>query len=155
MHHPLMAHLRRPGNADWATFVLRLALGSVMVYHGYPKLFVNAAGTVAFFSKIGIPAAGFFAPFVGLVEFFGGLLLILGLGVRLWGLALAIDMAVAILVAKGLSSWKGLEFELSLMAMAVSLLLTGGGACSLDAWLMKRGKAEHEAAMPAPPAAKT
>jgi putative oxidoreductase len=157
MHNRVMVELRKKCSADIGLLVLRTAAGAIFMYHGYPKLFGGTAMVAKFFASIGIPLAGFFAPFVGVVEFFGGLMLILGLGTRFWGLGLAIDMAVAILAAKGLSSWKGIEFELILMASSLQLLLTGAGDYSLDAWLMKRGSKEHDAAMPmaakAPPKA--
>lgn len=154
MHHPWAAYLRKPGCPHWGMLILRAAVGAVFIYHGYPKLFVNMAGTVAFFDKIGIPAPGFFAPFVGVVEFFGGLALILGLAARIVGLAFVINMAVAILAAKGLSSWKGIELELLLLSGGFAVLTNGAGAYSLDAWLMKKGSKEHAAAMPMPGAPK-
>ena len=151
MHNPAMAYLRRKSMPQIGLFVLRAATGAIFVYHGYPKLFGGTAMTAAFFAKIGIPAPGFFAPFVGGVEFFGGLLLILGLAARFWGLALMIDMAVAILATKHYTAWKTSEFELILLVSSLNLLLSGAGEYSLDAWLMKKGKVEHEAAMPMTP----
>jgi len=148
MHNPVMAHLRKPMHAEVAKLLLRLIVGAVFVYHGYPKLFGGTAMTVEFFTRIGIPMAAFFAPFVGVVELFGGLLLMLGLGTRLWGLALAFDMAVAIVSVKLYMSWGAGEFELILLVSSLSLMLSGAGAYSLDAKMMKKGLGEHDAAMP-------
>lgn len=149
MHHPLMAPLRKPCSSDLAKLVLRVAVGSIFVYHGKLKLFGGLAMTTGFFDKIGIPMPGLMAPFIGGVEFFGGLLLILGLAVRPIAFLHAATMVVAILAAKGLSSWAKIELEVVLLASSLSLLLSGAGAYALDAWLMKKGASEHEASMPA------
>jgi len=52
-----------------------------------------------FFTSLGIPMPGVMAPFVASVEFFGGLLLLLGLASRLTGLVLTGNMIVAYLTA--------------------------------------------------------
>lgn len=148
MHNPVMTHLRKPVHAEYAKLLLRLVVGAVFIYHGYPKLFGGTAMTVEFFTRIGIPMAAFFAPFVGVVEFFGGLLLMLGLGTRLLGLALAFDMAVAIVSVKLYMSWGAGELELVLLVASLSLMFSGAGAYSLDAKMMKRGMGEHDASLP-------
>lgn len=148
MHHPVMARLRQPRHQDCAKLVLRLALGAVFMYHGWLKL-NGLEGTGMFFGKIGIPAPEAMAVLVACVEFFGGALVLLGLATRAWALGLATVMVVAILSAKGLSSWAKIEFEVSLLAMALSLFFSGAGAYSIDAMLMKKGQGQHDAAMPA------
>jgi putative oxidoreductase len=153
MHHPLMACLRKPCNADVAKLVLRVAVGAIFVFHGKMKLFGGLAMTTGFFDKIGVPMPGLMAPFIGGVEFFGGILLILGLAVRPVALLHAATMVVAILAAKGLSSWAKIEFEVVLLAASLNLFFSGAGAYSLDALLMKKSASEHEAAMPTVPKA--
>ncbi len=148
MHNPVMGVLRQPRAHAKGLFLMRLAAGAVFMYHGCPKLFGDTAMFVGFFDKIGIPAPHLMVPFVGFIEFFGGAMLILGLGTRLWGAALAFDMIVAILAAKGLSSWGKIELEVLLMAASFQALLVGAGAWSIDALLMKRASAAHDAALP-------
>jgi len=147
MHHPFMDRLRKPFFADLAKLVLRVAVGAIFISHGKSKLFGGLAMTTGFFDKIGIPMPGFCAPFIGGLEFFGGILLILGLGTRLLGLLLAADMLVAVAVAK-----KGVlaksELEALLGAVSLSLLFSDAGAYSLDAWLLKRSRKAHEASLP-------
>ncbi|HTK60614.1 MAG TPA: DoxX family protein [Candidatus Baltobacteraceae bacterium] len=147
MHNPVTAYLRKPANADCAKLVIRFAVGAVFIYHGKMKLFGGLAMTTGFFDKIGIPFPGLMAPFIGSLEFFGGILLILGLATRLLGFMFVCDMAVAILVAKGLV-WGKNELEIMLLLSSLSLLLSGAGAYSLDAMLMKRSLREHEFALP-------
>ncbi len=149
MHHPLMTQLRKPCSTDMAKLVLRVAVGAIFVYHGKMKLFGGLAMTTGFFDKIGVPMPGLMAPFIGGLEFFGGILLILGLGVRPIALLHAATMLVAIFCAKGTSSWAKIELEVLLLASSASLFLSGAGAYAIDAWLMKKGANEHEASMPA------
>jgi len=74
--------------------LLRLALGAIFVYHGYPKLFGHTREAVQGFVRLGFP--GYFAYISGLIEFFGGWMLIAGLFTRVAGMLLAIEMAVGI-----------------------------------------------------------
>lgn len=124
------------GFSDWSALPLRLALGAIFIVHGYPKLFGGTRGTAQFLQSIGIPAALFFAVVVGLVEFLGGILLVLGLLTRWASILLIIDMIVAIWRVK----WKmgfvnGWEFDMALLAGAVALLLMGSGALSVESLL--------------------
>jgi putative oxidoreductase len=72
----------------------------------------------------------------GGAEFFGGLMLQLGLLVRPASASLAVAMVVAIfavLLPNGLfMANNGYEFALALRAVSVSLLVSGGGRLSLD-----------------------
>lgn len=130
---------------SFAALLLRIVLGIIFIAHGYPKLFkkeLGPKGVSGFFKSLGIPAPLFFAYVVGIVEFFGGLLLVIGLWTRLFGLLIAIDMIVATWKVKfksGLISkvmeggWVGgYEFELALFAIAVALAASGAGVFSVD-----------------------
>src|SRR5438309_10072466 len=87
-------------NAPSATILVRLLVGWVFVSEGIQKfLFPDALG-VGRFTKIGIPAPQFFAPFVGVVEIVCGAMLILGLLTRLASVPLLIDISVAIVTTK-------------------------------------------------------
>jgi len=83
-----------------ANVLVRLMAGSVFLSEGIQKfLFLDALG-VGRFVKIGIPAPGFTAPFVGVVEIVCGLLLLIGLFTRFAAIPLIIDMLVAIAATK-------------------------------------------------------
>ena len=71
-----------------ALLLLRLGLGIIFVFHGYPKLFTHTRETMQGFAHMGFPA--YFAYLAGVFEFFGGLLLIVGLFTRIAGLLLAV-----------------------------------------------------------------
>ena len=60
-----------------ALLLLRLGLGIILVYHGYPKLFTHTHDAMQGFEHMGFP--GYFVYIAGVVEFFGGCLLIAGI----------------------------------------------------------------------------
>jgi putative oxidoreductase len=126
----------------WGITVLRLVIGVVFLAHGGQKLFVWGFGNVAaFMGKIGIPAAMLAAIVVTLVEFFGGLALVLGFLTRWAAALLAINMLVAILTVHlpgGFFLPAGVEFALTLFAANVALVLLGSGEPSVDRLLQAR-----------------
>ena len=118
--------------------VLRLVVGVTFVLHGLDKL-GGLTGTEEFFASLGIPALGLMAPLVALTETVGGLLLIIGLATPLVGLALAVDMLVALgtahIDAGFFAADGGIELVLLLGGASLALALTGAGRWSAEAAL--------------------
>ena len=112
--------------------VLRIVVGIVFLVHGAQKLFVIGVGPVAhMFGGIGIPLPQVSAIVVTLVEFAGGIALILGVVTRWAAVLLAIDMAVAVgkvHLHGGFFLPRGYEFALTLLAACVALALAGPGS---------------------------
>lgn len=107
---------------------LRLVWGIIFIAHGLPKL-LNSAGTAGFFGSIGVPMPAVSAIVIGLVEVVGGLCVLLGVQVRLAAALLALTMIGAIALAKfPLGFVGGWEFDLALLAGALSLMLSGAVA---------------------------
>ena len=135
------AGLRLP-RVDAGLALLRVVLGGVFMAHGAQKLFVYGFGGVTgAFTQMGAPLPGITGPLVSLLEFFGGIALVIGLLTRLTALGLAAVMVGAIVLvhlAAGFFAPNGIEFPLTLMAGAVALALTGPGAWSVDAVLARR-----------------
>lgn len=125
---------------------IRLAVGAVMIGHGAQKLFGwwgghGLQGTANFFAEnLGLEPGLLMAALAGGTEFFGGILLILGLLTRPAALLIAGTMAVAILKVHSdaffLSS-NGMEFALTLLLASVALVIGGAGALSVDRKLVK------------------
>ncbi len=87
-----------------------------------------------------VPLPGLFGWVVVLLESVGAALLILGLGTRILALGFAIDMLMAIILAKRGMAHKGFmepdgtgwEFEFALLVAALALVFTGAGRIALD-----------------------
>jgi putative oxidoreductase len=135
-----------PGSS-WGPLALRIVAGVIFAAHGAQKLFgwfggYGLEGTGQWMGSIGLAPGYLMALLAGSAEFFGGLALILGLMVRPAAAALAFAMLVAIItvhIDKGLFvTNNGYEFGLALLAVAVSLVVTGAGRASLDAALVAR-----------------
>jgi putative oxidoreductase len=132
---------------------LRLTLAAVLLPHGMQHLLglfggPGFAGTLGWMTgTLGIPAP--LAAAGILVEFVGPGLLVVGIGSRLWGAALAVFMATAAAThaTNGFfMNWfgalpagsEGFEYHLLAIAMAVFVAVNGGGAFSLDRLLANR-----------------
>lgn len=122
---------------DLALAVLRVAVGIVFVAHGGQKLFdFGLAGTVEMFASTGVPLASITGPAVAFVEFLGGAALILGLFTRVAALAVGVVMVGAIFIVhlpNGFFLPTGFEFAFMMLAAAMTLVLAGPGAYSVDA----------------------
>jgi putative oxidoreductase len=114
---------------------LRLILGTIMIAHGYSKVFHGGfAAHAQHVANMGLP---FWLGYLSsITEFFGGILLIAGLLTRCVALAMMIDMFVAIWKVhwkNGMFGKGGFEFPLTLLTIAFALLLFGAGPIALDA----------------------
>jgi uncharacterized membrane protein YphA (DoxX/SURF4 family) len=123
---------------SYLALVLRVWLGGTLMIHGRPKLSkLNREQSV---KNLGIPAA---AVFLGMViEFFGGLFLVIGFIVPVVGAILAIYFAniVAIKKTKQNAVYVGygkpnFELEVFFVMAALVLVFLGAGALSLDGLL--------------------
>ena len=116
--------------------MLRLALGVIMIAHGWQKIADHMHGISGMMHQIGLPT--FLAYLVVAAEFVGGILVAVGFLTRLAAFAIFIDMLVAILkvhLPNGLfSNHGGFEFPLACAAIAFSLIWSGSGPIAID-WL--------------------
>ena len=132
--------------ASWSHLVVRLGLGIVFFAHGAQKTFGWFGGhglsaTIGGFRQMNIPPAA--TALAAFIEYFGGLALIIGLLARPVALALVLVMLVAIVKVHARNGFflnfaitpgkgHGYEFNLALIAMALSILIGGAGALSID-----------------------
>lgn len=129
------------GYFTWlAPLAVRITVGVVFMGTGWTKLH-NLPAIAKNFTALGIPAPEVLTPFVSGVEFFGGLLLLLGLLTRFAALPLMVVMVVAVLSAKldeidGLETFLGFE-EVSYFVMFAWLAIAGPGPVSLDHYILK------------------
>jgi putative oxidoreductase len=121
--------------------VLRVALGVSFIFHGYPKL-SDPAHALKAFPAYGFPS--YFAYISGILEVFGGGLLIAGLFTR--GVALLLTLEVGLVLSRtiipsvGIYAFGRYEMPLLLGAMGLALVTTGAGAISIDAFTFESGR---------------
>lgn len=127
--------------------LVRIAAGLMLVPHGAQKLFGwfgghGLTGTAHFFSgSLGLEPGLLFALAAGVIEFFGGLMLALGLLTRPVALVVAAFLAVTIITVHWSNGffWTAGGFEYSLLwgLVALAVFFRGGGRWSLDASLRR------------------
>ncbi len=133
--------------------LIRLYWGWQLVESGWGKLH-HLDKITDFFASLNIPFPAFNAHFVSGLEFFGGILLILGLASRLNGLLLTINMLVAYWTADHDALLTAFSDDptrfyaadpYTFLFAALLVLIFGSGLFSLDAYLLKRYRAWLEA----------
>lgn len=132
--------------------VARFSLGLFFAVSGYNKLFVPAKheDLIHLMTNIGIPFPEFTALLLGSVEFFGGLLLMVGLFSTFAAIALTVAMIVAIvtveidqIIPKGIGFLEWMSWFLYLPQVMYIILFgwlmtTGPGRCSIDHYLANK-----------------
>jgi putative oxidoreductase len=114
---------------DCGLLLIRIGLAVVFIIHGWLKL-QNIDQTAEFFATLGLGI--FWVYVVGLVEFFGGILLLLGVWAREAGLLLAINMLFAIILVKFEKGFvNGYEYDLVLFLSVMAIVFTGSGQRSI------------------------
>jgi len=115
--------------------IVRVALGWIMIMHGWPK-WTRGAEAVgkAFAINYGLPSSLAYAAIF--LEVVGGAALIVGLFTRFFASALAIELLIAMFAAhwaKGFSVGQGgYEYVLFLGIVCFMIAIRGGGAYSAD-----------------------
>ncbi|HKJ04829.1 MAG TPA: DoxX family protein [Geopsychrobacteraceae bacterium] len=137
-----------------APLIMRVMLGIVFFPHGAQKVLGwfgghGLSGTLNFFTDtMGVPMV--FALLVIAAEFLGAIGLIVGFLTRIAAFGIASVMAGAIMMVhlqhgffmnwSGKQAGEGFEYHLLAIALAVALMITGGGKASLDG-VLSRSKA--------------
>lgn len=130
--------------SKWGMLPIRIAAGVIFVMHGWQKVSVfGIPGTSEMLRFLGIPLPTFFAVIVMTTELLGGLSIMVGLFSRFWSIGLAIDMTVAILVARRHAFFTpiGFEFELVLLGGVLTIAALGAGEMSVDRMFGRKGAA--------------
>jgi putative oxidoreductase len=123
--------------APYSYAFMRFCTGAILVPHGYMKLFAGTAvGTSAATAKLGLEPALAWAYAVGGVEFFGGLLLAIGLLTRVAAVAIIVEMVVIVFFVLWPNGYfwtkQGYEFALLWLLLSIGIFFRGGGRYSVD-----------------------
>lgn len=107
---------------------LRVMVGLIFIVAGYGKLFATPgiAGFTGMLQGIGVPAAGFFAVLVGIIELVGGIMLLLGLWTAVPATLLAIIMIVSTLTVRLPNGFNDARLDLLLLAASIRYIGTAG-----------------------------
>ncbi len=116
---------------DLALLLLRIGVGVIFIVAGWGKI-TGIEGTQGDFGGIGIPLPGLMAWVVALVEFVGGILVLVGAYIRIPAILLAIIMLVAILTTKLGQDFSAYRLDAMLLLVNVALALMGSGGYSVD-----------------------
>jgi putative oxidoreductase len=123
---------------DLGLLLLRLGAGAFMAFsHGLPKLLAFSEKAAHFPDPLHIGSVPSFVLASG-AEFFGSLLLVVGLFTRPAALSLVITMLVAGLIQHAPDPWAKKELPLLFGTAFATLALAGAGGFSLDAWWARR-----------------
>lgn len=129
-------------SSTWFALPIRLGLGAVMIAHGAQKVLgsFGGSGFNAFIS--GNTPFGFMKPTwfwlaaAALSELVGGLLLVFGFLTRVGAFFIAATMLTAVVgvhwTGGFFASNRGYEYPLTLLAMSIALMISGGGQASVD-----------------------
>ena len=120
--------------AIYVPLLLRTTIGGLFIYHGVPKLFdLKIKGYAKQLSEKGIPTSLVFAIFITIVEFFGGVFLIIGFATRWVAIAGLIKMLFKFITAKRIQITKStLEFYILITIILICILILGAGLISVD-----------------------
>ncbi|RCV54987.1 DoxX family protein [Marinitenerispora sediminis] len=116
--------------ADTATLIARIAIGVIFIAHGWQKIGSGVDAVAGGFAALGIPLPQLAAIVAIVVEFGGGILLLVGFALPVTGTVLALQMLAAYgfahfgtpLIGEG-----GFELVLALAVSSLALGFTGGG----------------------------
>ena len=137
----------------WSHLVVRVALGIIFFAHGAQKTFgwfggPGLSATIQGFRKMNVPPAA--TVLAAFTECFGGLALIIGVLARPSAIGLIGVMLVAVAKVHAQHGFflnfamtpgrgHGYEYNLALLAMALSIVIGGAGVFSIDRLIVPLG----------------
>ena len=115
--------------SDWVLLVVRIIIGVILIYYGWPKV-KDLKKNAEDFVEMGFKPGWFWGTLIALLEFFGGILMIIGVLVPLVAALFGIEMIVGMIwkitkVKKPFTDW---SYDLLLLALMLLLLITGTGS---------------------------
>lgn len=120
---------------DSGYLILRVVLGIILIVAGYFKLFVfGFDGVAGFFTKIDLFATPLLAYLVPLLEFVGGIAILLGVFTRFLSVWVIVQfglLAIYVLPMLMDKGWNDVRLELLIVALGILLITNGPGRWSL------------------------
>lgn len=124
-------------NSDIGKFLLRLMIGSLMLFHGIAKVQHGIAFIIGKITQAGLPEFLAYGVYVG--EIIAPILLIIGLKTRLAAFIIAMTMLFAIylvhandlLTITATGAW-AIELQMLYLGSAIAIMFMGAGKISWD-----------------------
>ncbi|MDX9702855.1 MAG: DoxX family protein [Candidatus Auribacterota bacterium] len=118
--------------------LLRIFVGYGFITHGYGKVFKTFSQFAEYIGSLNVPAPTIAAALAAGAEFFGGILLILGLCTRITSFFLTATMVVAAFIAHAGAPFAQRELAFLYLFCSALFLLKGAGSLSIDNILGKK-----------------
>lgn len=109
--------------------LIRIGTGAVFFAHGLMKWEHLSMIEAGFQKGLGLPPP--VTIFLAVIEVLGGIMFIAGVGTRIAGVVLGIEMLVAIFLTGIGAGWSAHELEFLLTVLSFGLALTGSGRARL------------------------
>ncbi len=109
--------------------LIRIGTGAVFFAHGLMKWQSLSMTQMMFQRGFGFPPE--LTTFLAIIEIVGGIMFIFGIGTRVAGVVLGIEMLVAIFITGLGRGWSAHELEFLLMVLSFGLALAGSGTYRL------------------------
>lgn len=113
--------------------IVRLIAASILLYYGWPKI-KDLPKNAEHFVTMGFKPGWFWGTIVAIVEFFGGIAMLIGLFVPIAAMLFGIQMATGVWwkktrAKKDFTSW---SYDLALFALMLAIWINGPGKYSLE-----------------------
>ena len=135
---PALARLYKPF-APYSYSFMRFCTGAILVPHGYAKLFEGGVWRTGSITALGLSPPIVWSFLVAGTEFFGAILLAIGLFTRAAAVAVTTEMLVITFFIQWKNGYlwtnKGYEFSLLWALLTIAIFFRGGGRVSVDHWL--------------------
>jgi len=113
----------------FSPFILRIVLGVVFISFGYTK-FKDVSGVSALLFSLGIKPAKFWTVFLAILEIVVGILFIIGFIAQVAAILASLIIIGAIFTVARVN--KKYTFYIILLAISLSLIISGPGAFAID-----------------------
>lgn len=138
MENKLQTWFKNHEGSDWAVLYLRLFIGTIILLHNVGKMQAYNE-IINYYPSWGVFSSAFIFVAIATVEVLCAISLMLGYKVRLSAVIMAVSLLVSLLFlfpGKGLGTSELLFIYLGIQ---VALVISGGGAYSLDALASDKG----------------
>lgn len=137
---------------QWPQLPVRIGVGICLMYDSYPWVFTRSGhdNFTHMLETVGLPLPGLMAWGVGLLEFFGGLALLLGAFINVVTVLLVLEISTRLIgfwlsggvpqPLPGQRPLNGYEMNLMYIASLGALFIAGAGRLSMDRYIaIKQG----------------